>query len=635
MLAVFLAFYVPGIVVVRKAFASEGIFERTMASLVVGIVFWTYQALVFGYLNIRVLSYLYLIIFFVIWFRQQKLHSRFLEIKKKFKNCKINWIILTIFTVGIFGQTQQFFIAGQILSDGIRIFSQASDDAYLHLALIAQIVRRIPPIEPGLAGTFVHNYHYLSNIVIGELIRVFHLPLLITQFQYMYIFTSFLLGGIVFSLARILKFSFSGTLLFVYFQYFSSDIIYLLTLVTNHYFEFGVHPLEAGTMFLENPPRAFAAVVALGGTMFLVKWLQTKRFTTGIIASMLFGSLIGFKVHTGIPVVGGLAVLGLYFVIIRQWRMLFMPILTTIISFFIYFSVNANSGLIFLAPFEMTRMFAVQKNLYLSSFELARRIYADHNNFLQELRMDITMLVVFLVAQFGLINFGFIPLRSTVKHLGIPTSLFFYSCIAIALILGTFFYQPVAGADIFNFYLTASLFLSLFSAFTLSNWFDKRRSTIKIICIIALIACSIPRWIYFTYHQSQWYFIPGKPVVWKKELESMKFVSKNTGVHDIILVANSGQWDSMFPYVSAFTQRDMYLSGQTMLGRHGISFQDRTAIVDRILTSEDVYEVNTLLKSNKIDILYFYGNPVLFKGLAGVKLKKIFQNESNTIYAIK
>ena len=136
----------------------------------------------------------------------------FSSLKSEFKKIKINRLLFIIFALGIFGQVQQFLITGFRFSDGIHIFTAASDDAFWHTSLIAQLVRRFPPFEPGLVNVGVHNYHYWSNLVVAELIRVFGLPILATQFQYMYLLVSFLLGGIAYVLARALKFSSIGVI---------------------------------------------------------------------------------------------------------------------------------------------------------------------------------------------------------------------------------------------------------------------------------------------------------------------------------------------------------------------------------------------------------------------------------------
>ncbi len=633
---IFFAFYIPGNVVIDKKLQNfTGLFQKLIICLLVGFVLWAYQGAFFGYLGIRSLTYAYLIIFFCFWLRKQDKRNFFILWKERItrKNIHINYFLFVIFCLGILGQIQQFFISGLILQDGIHIFTAASDDAVFHTSLTAQIVRRFPPFEPGLINVVVHNYHYWSNLVIAELVRVFHLPLLPTQFQYTYILISFLLGGVSYILAKSLRFSSLGVTIFIYMQYFSSDVLYLLTFLTRRVFDFSVGPLEEGTMFLENPPRAFATVVFLGGTIFFIDWVKTKNLRSGFLTALLFGSLVGFKVHTGIPVLAGLGILSLFFLVTRKWKLLLIPFITVLISISIYFPVNKNSGTLFFAPFEMTRNFAVQPNLHISNFELARRIYFDHANFLQVWRMDIIMLVIFLFAEFGIRTLGLLPTKQMLRDMGIPLSLFLYASLIAAFILGTFFYQPFGGSDIFNFYLTGSLILSIFASFILGKLLEKKILFFKICFLSILLVVSVPRWIYKN-RSIEYYFSlnTNKPVISSSELSAMEFVRKNTNKEDIILVFNQGQWDSLFPYVSIFTQRDMYLSGQGILARHGIIPKDRLETVERITKTNNLNEITKTLEENNIRILYFYGDPLFKKLIPSKKIRKIFQNNTNTIY---
>ena len=57
-LSIFLAFYIPGRVILGKISKNTAWnFEKLIISLVVGMVLWAYQAIIFGYLGIRWLSY--------------------------------------------------------------------------------------------------------------------------------------------------------------------------------------------------------------------------------------------------------------------------------------------------------------------------------------------------------------------------------------------------------------------------------------------------------------------------------------------------------------------------------------------------------------------------------------------------
>ncbi|MBI2031373.1 MAG: hypothetical protein HYT08_02040 [Candidatus Levybacteria bacterium] len=634
--AIFVAFYIPGDLILGKIKQNlPTFFERIVACFIVGFTLWAYQGVVFGYLNARYLTYAYLGLCIFLW-AKNRLNIK--TIQKIFKipaicfpKNKLSYILLFIFVVGIFGQVQKFWVAGNLASDGIHIFAAAGDDALWHTALISQLARRFPPFQPGLVNEIVHNYHYWSNLVIAELVRVFHLPILQTQYQYMYLLMSLLLGGVAYTLAKKLNFSGYGVILLVYLQYFSSDILYLFTFVTARTFNFSIGALEGGVEFLENPPRAFSIVIALCGILFLKLWLQDKKLRTGIITALLFGSIIGFKAHTAIPVYIGIAILSLLLIIKREIKMLLMPILTAVLALFVYLPVNISSGKLILTPFWITRDFAVHPDLHLSTLELARQTYALHANWLQALRMDITMLFLFLLSQFGIKNVGWIPVGGIIKKLGLPLYLFLYAAMISGVILGTFFYQESGGANIFNFFLASSLLLSIPMAFLLGRLLNIN-VWVRILLVFLLLAVTIPRWM--QRNQSfLYYFKLTSPIIDTDELRAMDFVRNNTDSEEVVLVFNEGSWDSRYPYVSAFTQRDMYLSGQWILESHNIlEFKDREKVRKIILASKDVNQVKKLLKENNISILYFYGKPVFNEGLKEINLIKIFENDTTTIY---
>ncbi|RJQ37724.1 hypothetical protein C4559_03245 [Candidatus Microgenomates bacterium] len=634
--AIFLAFYIPGAIVngnILKKYQSN--FDKLIINLIVGLILWVFQGLIFGYLNLRFFSYLYLLIFFVVWIKG-KSSNDFFALFRDIKKIKLNYLLLSIFLLGIFGQVQQFFITGFIFPAGLYVFTPSSDDAFWHTALTSELVQRFPPIEPGLANVVVRNYHYLSNFVVAEIIRVFNLPLLATQFQFMYLLVSFLLGGVAYVLGKSFKFSKAALTIFVFLQYFSSDLIYLLTFLTKRIFDFTIHPLEDGTMFLENPPRAFSFVVLFCGIIFLNNFFKSRNLKEGVIMSFLFGSLIGFKVHTGIPILLALVVLGFYFVFKKDWKVIFLFFLAGVISLLIYLPVNSKSGFPIIAPFEMSRMFAVQPGLHISFFELARRIYNDHLNFIQTLRMDLTMLVIFLVSQFGIRVLGFLPLKRVFYNFGFALTLFLYSSIIISILFGTLFIQPIAYADIFNIYLTASLLLSILAAFVIGSLFSNKNIFLKIVVVVIILFVTVPRWIYKTQTFATYFnFSSVSPVISSKELQAMEFLRTNSSKGDVVLVFNLGQWDSMFPYVSTFTKKDMFLSGKSILGRHGIAFKEREKIVEKISLSNNEKEIKNILNENKIDFLYFYGKPQLKINLFTIGAEIIFNNGSISIYHLK
>lgn len=617
-----LALYVPGSLVLGKR-------SGVVFAISVGLILWSWQGVILGYLGLRMLTYVYLGICFFLWIRKTR-PQRTQPFPIRFTLTKYHWIVVAIFAVGVFGQTNRFIPTGFIFPQGVYIFTPAADDAFWHGSLTNQLVKNFPPQEPGLFGIPVTNYHYWSNMVIAEFTRVFGIPVLLMQFVYAPIFMSLLFGAISFLFMTDLGISGNGKILGLWMLYFASDVNYLISFVMRKQIVFTVHPLEDGTMFWENPPRAVSYVVTIIGIVLLLRWIKKGEWQFGLLAALAFGSVIGYKVHTGIMVLGAVAGLGAFLVWKRDVKRLWMPLATFLVALFVYLPVNSNSGLPVFVPFEMSRMYAVQEKLGLSFLELRRRIYTDHFNYLRQWQMDLTMLAIFLIGQFGIRNVGWLGFGTIMRrssHLGF----LIIGGILSSLILGTFFIQPVAGADIFNAYLATSLFLWIGSFFVLDRWMKKMSVVTISILLLVIAGVTIPRWIYKTYLPFA-QLIRSKSVIWSDEVNAMKYIHTYTQHDEVIAVFNTGQWDSMFPYVSIYTNHPMYLSGQTILERHGIKFVNRSDRMKMLTSFGDVTQIRAILQEEGISILYFYGRPKLGVAIESLKIEKVFSNDSIWVY---
>lgn len=620
--AFIVALYIPGSVALGKR-------SGVVLSISVGLILWAWQGVIFGYLGLRMLTYVYLGMCLFLWIRKSwPKRTEFFPIRFTFT--KYHWIVAVIFAVGIFGQTNRFIPTGFIPPQGVYVFTPASDDAFWHGALTNQLVKAFPPEEPGLTGVAVTNYHYWSNMVIAEFTRVFRIPVMLMQFVYAPLFMSFLLGAVSYLLMTDLGISGKGRILGLWMLYFASDVIYLISFVTRKQFIFTVNPLEDGTMFWENPPRAMSFVVTIIGIVFLLRWINKRDWKLGLTAALAFGSVIGFKVHTGVMVLGAVAGVGAFLVWKRDLKMLWVPLATLLIALFVYLPVNSKSGLPVFAPFEMSRMFAVQEKLGLSFLELRRRIYVDHSNYLRQWQIDLTMLVIFLIGQFGIRNvgwlgFGIMMRRS--RHLG----LFIIGGILSSLILGTFFIQPIAWADIFNAYLATSLLLWVSALCVFDLWIKKLSIAKMGILFFVVLGMTIPRWIYKTYLPVRDIFA-AKPAISSEEMAGMRYIRSHTTSDEVIAVFNNGKWDSMFPYVSIYANRPMYLSGQMILERHGIKFINRSDRMNILVSTTDVKQIRDILQKEGISILYFYGRPKLGVAIESLNVEKVFSNDSIWVY---
>ena len=303
LVAVFLAFFIPGDLLLRRLNLS--LFQRIILGTIVGMVLWGWQGFVFGYLGLRFLSYLYIIILLLLWIR---IYSReFLRaIINRAVFINIDWIVVVLIILGVVIQLSSVWFNGVYVKEGLFFCCGNLFDSILHTSLTNQIVKDIPPYEPGMYGEIVHNYHYWGNMIVGELIRVFHLPLIPTQNQHIMFLVSVFLGlsGVAFGQISGLGKSFYRWL--VFFLYMGGDLIFLLVSFMRQEINFQMSSIEDGAKFLVNPPRAISIVILFVGLSMFLIWLKKKNFSLGLLTVFVLVSTIGFKVYTGFFVLTGL-----------------------------------------------------------------------------------------------------------------------------------------------------------------------------------------------------------------------------------------------------------------------------------------------------------------------------------------
>ena len=621
--------YFPGRLFLRTSIQVQSPFHRITLFVGFGMVLWILQAYLFGLLHIRWMSYVYLATSTIIsMFTYASVPKA--KWKKSLRKLAKYWWVVVVFIAGVVIQTVQSIPSGFIFRDGWHTF--IADDALWHLGLTGELIRHMPPNEPGTAGLLLTNYHYLANLFIADFSRVFGLPLLTVQFFFICVFLSMMLGLLLFVLGRMAGLSMVGAALVMYLQYFASDTIYAIPLITRHVVDFSVHPLEDGTMFLENPPRAFASVITVVGIILLVQTVRSKRVLLSVLTGITFGVVIGCKIHSGIMVLIGLFAIGLYALFKRNWVLLVAPILALILSVAIYLPTNSGAGGPVFAPFEMAHMFVVQPNLSLSFLELRRLIYLQHNNYIRVLEMNLIMLGIFYISQFGLRTIGWFGWRIARKSLGTEVAIFLFASLVGTTLFGTLFIQPITYADIFNSYLAASVILSLLNALILERLIRAQSKVIAVVILLIIGAMTIPR-IFYRMQQFSKELQNSAAIISNSEIHALDFVREKVKSDTVVYVFNKAQIDGYESYVSALTSHDTFLAGQNYLGRHGVDYSGKQRLADIIATSFDPALVNNILKSNRIGILYAYKPFALPAGLKGIGVRKIFENSSNIVYS--
>lgn len=626
LVAVFLAVYIPGNLFTRRFKAS--FLETTTLSLILGIVFLTIQGLVFGYLQLRWLTYFYVFFTVVVWIWKNK--------NTKIKRPKISPDKLSILLIffGVLGQLGGIWLMGARFPNGIHILGGQPPDNNLDLATISEIINRFPPYEPGMYGTFLQNYHYLSHLFTAELIRIFHLPLITASYQYLTIFLSILLGLSVISISNILNLGKVFTRWFLFFIYFGADLSFIILLFLGKGLNFNMMPLESGMEFLFNLPRAFSIIVLFGCVYLLISWVRRRDNLLGLIIGISLGTLIGFKVYTGIFVLLGLIPFTAYELYKKNYKVLLITITALIVSFLVYFPVNKNAGGLFFTGFWRADNFIALPTLGLSNLLLAKDVFQTHNNYFKVYLLEISFLILYLISTFGTKIFGIFQNKKTLSYVPKEINLFLLFAIFSSNIIGLFFWQKNGGPNTFNFIANSFIVLSFYAALSCFYFTDKLKKPIKYVFIFIVIALTIPRYFQiwaWNYDQQKHY-----ELIDNYQLQTYNYIKNNTDPKSVVLASRNIGSDSIGPYINYLTDRSAYLAGEgNELESHGIDFKDRKRSVFLILNGKNIQNIKEELNKNPINYLILQNtNNFLFKNNTDV-FKNVYENKQYTILKVK
>lgn len=606
---VFLVFYIPGNILLKRYHLS--FFQKFVLGIIIGMILWGWQGIIFGYLGFRWLSYVYILSGFFYWLY---INKNKLSVKHAFKMKleKVDLIIVAIILLGTFIQLSAVWFTGFKTDQGLYICCGNTDDSLFHLALTNQLVKNFPPFQPGMYKVIVHNYHYLSNFIIAEMVRVFYLPLIPVQFQYSTILLSLLLGLTAIVFGQIFKLSKGYIAWLAFFLYFGGDAIYYLLLILGKSQIFSMSSLEDGARFLVNPPRAFSVVIFFAGLCFFGIWIKKINKSAGIIMAIIFGSVIGFKIYTGLFILIGLTVLALYFAIKKRFEMIIYVILTYIISLIIYLPVNKAAGGLYYTGFSLFNNFIVQEELGLIRLELARVIFEADKKWFKVLVFEALFAIMFIISTFGTKLLGLFQSRKSMSEFPVEIHLFFIPGILSSLFLGFFFQQTSGQANTFNFLVSVFIFSSIYTALACFYWTNKATRHLKLFLVLIVLSLTIPR-VLNEFKINSLNIINNRGfIISNEELDAYSYLKAKTDYSSVILVDNRKLIrDKETPYISFFADRPTYLSGIGILRSHNIDVSYRLESAKFILTSGDLRSVKRLLYKEKIDYIIMSSEDML------------------------
>jgi hypothetical protein len=633
-IAVIIAFYLPGLFFISRLKVSK--FQEIVLSFLLGMVLWGWQGFILGYANLRWASYIYLLFFVLVW-----LKPRFHELIKvnTFKlstiKFRIDYVLVFLIIFGVFLQLTSIFLTGVMTSKGLYFCCGTQMDNILQIAITNSIIKNFPPFEPGMFPVIIQNYHYWDSLIMADLIRVFRLPLIATDYQFMTVFISLFLGLSAIVFAQLLRISKVFERWLVFFLYLGGDFVWLLITIYRGRDFFGMNPLESGQQFLENIPRAMAVVVFFAFLSIFILWIKRKDKYSGFLMAIIAASLVGLKVYLGFFALAGLGVLGIYYLLKRQYYLTIPLLLALVLSLLIYIPVNSSAGGLYFTGFWRFENFIVQPYLGdLSRMELARVIYVQHHSWLRVIQYEAILMAVFIFSIFGTKLLAIFQTRKSLSQLPKELNIFLITGFIVSVIIGFFFSQTTGGSNTFNFVVSIFIIGSIYTALSCYYWLNNKWKIVQILFIAIVALFTLPRGLDQAYNNIFNILNNRGFTITSNELSALNFLSSQK-TSSLVMVDPKIEMERQAPYISFLTDKHMFLSGQVdELEAHGINFADRLKVRTTVLTSTDPASVSAALLTNNIGYIYMLSFNNLVSTESAIFLKPVFINNEIKILEV-
>lgn len=596
--AVGIAFYIPGDVVLRSMKFPP--LTRVVLSFVIGVVLWGLQGMIFGNFNVRYLSYVYLAVMIAYWIYTRR--YRFIQSLKKPK--KWDFLALAMVVVGTAIQILPLWFSGYMNSNGLNFCCFWPDNLY-HIAVTNQLVQSVPPSEAGMGDVVMKNYHYLGNLVTADIIRVFRLPLIATHNQFIPVFIGLLLGFSGWVFTQKLNIGRTFNRWFLFFLLFSGNIIFLALLLMGKGLFFSLNVTESATTLWFSPPRVFAMVALFAGLTLFLDWIKNKSLYVGVLMALLIGSLISFKVYIGIFALVGFGVVGIYYLLKKDLKMIFPLLLLLGLSLALYLPANKDAGGLVFTGLWRIEDFAVRPAFGLIGLELARQVYIQHNNILRIIQVELLFAGLFIFSWLGMFMVGILQTKKSLRMFPTLLHVVLLSGFVVTSVIGLLFIQQTGGSNTVQFLFNVYIVGSLYSALACWYWIPKLPKSIKYIAVILILFFVAVRTGNDTFSNiRQLIRHENYLVVNNNQLQASQYLSDHMTSSTKLAVDPSIALEDNCYYISFLTSRSQFLCGAGILEDHGVDVTHRVEELNTIFTVKDPGKIKEIIKEHNISYVY-------------------------------
>lgn len=528
------------------------------------------------------------------------------------------------------------FRSGVMYDFGIGYWGPLARDGVWHEALVGQLLKTIPPINPGLSGVILSNYHYFFDILVA---KISQFTMMSPQFLIYKLFPavfSVLLGIGTYKLSNILFKDKKVALLSVFFTYFASSFGWIVDLIKHQQIggESAFWANQPVSMNL-NPPFAISLVMIIFIILLVNSYIKNPKFLKASFIIILSGTLVEFKVYGGLVLLVGLLAMSLKRLFFdHDFKLIIISALSILLSLVIFIPQNSHaSSLIEFNPFWLVNtMIDAGDRVGIADFTSKRFTYQESNQWLKFSAIEIISFMIFFVGNLGTRVIGLLGLKK--KQLTNDLFIFIFVMMAASFVPTLIFTQKGNPWNIIQFFYYFLYFAGLFLAFSLKKAHWVLIALIIIITPISSIA-TFRSWLY-----------PNPPAYLPvKEYEALKYLS--TQSDGVILkhpFNNSlrGRFKDPYPlavyadnsYVSAFSGKSVYIEDVEQQIVLDTDYKTRLDSANRFFVEKDLKWSSKFLYNNKIQYVYLPKVYQLPMAEVEYPMRKIFENNEVNIYKV-
>ncbi len=648
----FLSFYlliilIPGLSIVEKIEPKKSLAYKFFLSSILGLVGLTLIFYILSRFHLQNLIYLYPIPALIVFIKNRG-WSKLTDQRPEFS--RNNILIGLLILIGTIFQVIPIFKTALLFDYGIGFWGPNAHDGVWHIALINQLLKSIPPVDPIFSGPVLYNYHYFYDLLVAATAYIIKSDVLSLVFRFYPVVFSLLLGigsvcliNLLFRQSRNLTLT---TLISLFLIYFAGSFGWIVEFIKQrHLGGESAFWANQSVSFNLNPPFAISLLITIA--IILLFAMKNKSVKKAFLLIILAGTLIGFKAYAAVLVLTSLLIFGVVELIKkRQFYYLVVFGLAGMVTATIYlinfgFKGLSQSGSLFIfAPFWfINSMIDSPDRIGWERLSIARYYSLQRREWFKFLTVELIGLGFFLIGNLGMRCFGFIKMLN-LKIFQDEDRIFVWVLSFFSLVIPLIFVQSGTPWNSIQFLYYFMYIAAVFTGPALADFFNRFKILALPLMTLFLMIAPINSIV------TAIGYLGDNPHAWisNSEMNGLKFLSEQTDgfvltyPYDKSLKSKIGEpWElSIYDdtaYVAAFSGKPTFLADESQNGILLTDYKKRSILSKSFFTDMD-FNKKEFLATNKIKYVYI---PKIYGVTLNetTELKKIFEDNGVLIYKIE